>query len=325
VKLRWGQAVALLATALVLAGCGGSGGFIGRPYDDASSGIVIATVQPQRIGDTLATLPGDDRAPPQPAPSQPQTIATPTPTRVAQLATASIATPTPSASATPSPNATSTVKPSGTPTPAATTVPAASQLASTTSCSVVSPPSAAKVEQKKIPGNNGTTLTQTIETKTYAVNGCGTRDILASLNGSTSASSDGRHEVGLTSSTTKYSFSYVSVPNACKIQSANIETQITVTLPELVNTSGISADVLAKWQTFLQALRTHEQGHVDIILNASTQMQAAFEGVGSQSTCQSLETTLKSFVQQQTDASNQANADYDTRTNHGVNQGVAFN
>jgi predicted secreted Zn-dependent protease len=323
VKLRWRPLIALIAAASMLAACGSGGGFSGA-LDEGHTGIVISTVGPQTIGDAplAASGPGIDEAPrsPTPRPGQPATPQA-SATRTSELGTPAKTTSTPSAS--PTLQASATPRP-GTPSPGATTEPAASQLPSSTSCSVASPPSASKVDSKNLPGNSGTSLTQIIETKTYPVQGCNARDILTSLNGSTTASGDGRHEVGLTSSTTKYSFTYVSQPNSCKVQSAKIETQITVTLPELVNTAGVSADVLARWQTFLGALRTHEQGHVDIILKASTDMQSAFEGAGPSGTCQQLESTLKSYVQQQTDASNAANAAYDTQTNHGVNQGVAF-
>jgi len=181
-----------------------------------------------------------------------------------------------------------------------------------------------KVDLKTIEGSNGITLTQRIEYKTYAVSGCNTEDIASSLRRSTTQSSAGRYEVGVTSSTTRYSYKYEEQAGSCRLKGASITADITVMLPELPNMQGISADTMSRWQAFMAALRTHEQGHVDIILKSAATIKSTFESQTQALPCSQLETTLKGSVQRETDVANAANESYDASTNHGVNQGVAF-
>ena len=86
----------------------------------------------------------------------------------------------------------------------------------------------------------------------------------------------------------------------------------------------ISSDTMSRWQAFMAALRTHEQGHVDIILKSASVIKSTFESQTQAFPCSQLEATLKGSVQRETDVANAANEAYDASTNHGVNQGVAF-
>jgi predicted secreted Zn-dependent protease len=180
------------------------------------------------------------------------------------------------------------------------------------------------VDLKNVDGANGVQLTQRIEYKTYAVSGCNAEDISSSLRGSTSQSTAGRYEVGVTTSTTRYSYRFEETSGQCKLKGAAITADITVTLPELPNQQGISGDTLSRWQAFTAALRVHEQGHVDIILKSAGVIKSTFESQSQPMPCSQLETSLKGSVQKETDVANAANEAYDNSTNHGVNQGVAF-
>lgn len=306
--------LALLALLIVTsAACGG-----GTAYDDESTGLVISPVT------TVVAQPSID-APPllrfEPlvntgtVTSGPLTIG-PTPT------------PTPRVSPTPQ-----TTRPAGSPAvaptrqpgaPLVTVTPAATPSTASVSCTVPGNPSVPRVEIKNIDGANGVQLTQRIEYKTYAVSGCNAEDISSSLRRSTNQSSAGRYEVGVTTSTTRYSYRYEESGGQCRLKGASIAADITVTMPELPNQQGINGDTLARWQSFTSALRLHEQGHVDIILKSAGVIKATFESQTQQMPCALLETTLKGAVQRETDVANAANEAYDNTTNHGVSQGVAF-
>lgn len=296
------------------AACGGGG----PHYDDASTGIIISPVT------TVVAQPSLD-APPL------LTFAPLVNTGTVTSGPISIGpTPTQTPRVSPTPEVT---RPSGTPTatptrqpgvPVVTMTPAATPSTASISCSVPANPSVPKVDVKNIDGSNGVQLTQRIEYKTYAVSGCNADDISSSLRRSTNQSSAGRYEVGVTTSTTRYSYRYEESGGQCRLKGAAISADITVTLPELPNQQGVSGDTLARWQAFLSALRMHEQGHVDIILKSAGVIKATFESQTQQMPCAQLETTLKGSVQRETDVANAANEAYDNSTNHGVAQGVAF-
>lgn len=304
--------VALLIVASVA--CGGGG----PQYDNESTGIIISpvtTVVAQTSLDAPPLVPFAPLVNTGTVTSGPLTIG---------------ATPTATPRVSPTPEGT---RPAGTPTvtptlrpgePLVTPTPAATPSTASISCSVPANPSTPKVDIKNIDGANGVQLTQRIEYKTYAVSGCNADDISSSLRRSTNQSSAGRYEVGVTSSTTRYSYKYQEQGGSCRLSGASITSDITVMLPELPNQQGISSDTLARWQAFMTALRNHEQGHVDIILKSAGVIKSTFEAQTQSMPCTQLETTLKGSVQRETDVANAANEAYDNSTNHGVNQGVAF-
>ena len=296
-----------------LGACGGGG----PQYDDASTGIIISpvtTVEAQRSVDapplvTFAPLVNTGTVTAGPV----AIGATPTPTpRVS---------PTPAATTSSTPTATPSPRPGA---PVVTVTPAATPSTASISCSVPGNPTVPKVDLKTIDGTNGIALTQRIEYKTYAVSGCTADEIASSLRRTTTQSSAGRYEVGVTSSTTRYSYKYEEQGGSCRLKGASIAADITVMLPELPNMQGISSDTMSRWQAFMAALRTHEQGHVDIILKSAGVIKSTFESQTQAFPCSQLEATLKGSVQRETDVANAANEAYDASTNHGVNQGVAF-
>jgi predicted secreted Zn-dependent protease len=291
----------------------------GPKYDDASTGIVISTVEAVRSVDAPPIFQFAPLVNTGTVTSGPLTIGpTPTPTPRTSV-TPEATTSATRVTATPSPRPGLT--PGG---PLVTATPAATPSTASISCTVPANPSTPKVDLKTIEGSNGITLLQRIETKTYAVAGCNAEDIASSLRRATTQSSAGRYEVGVTSSTTRYSYKYQEQGGSCRLNGASIVAEITVLLPELPNTQGVSQDTMARWQGFMAALRIHEQGHVDIILKSAGVIKSTFENATQSMPCNQLETTLKGAVQRETDVANAANERYDSTTNHGVNQGVAF-
>ena len=301
----------MLATPVA---CGGGG----SKYDDESTGIIISAVT------TVVAQPSLD-APPLLVFAPLVNTGTVT---SGPLSIGPTATPTPAVSPTPQATrfvGTPTVTPTRQPGASVVTVtPAATPATASISCNVPGNPSVPKVDIKNIDGANGVQLTQRIEYRTYAVSGCNAEDIASSLRRTTTQSSAGRYEVGVTNSTTRYSYKYEEAGGQCRLKGASIMADITVTLPELPNQQGISSDIVARWQSFLAALRTHEQGHVDIILKSAGVIKSTFESQTQGMPCAQLETALKGSVQRETDKANAANEAYDSSTNHGVNQGVAF-
>src|SRR4051812_11456127 len=268
------------------AACGGGG----PEFDNASTGLIISpvtTVEAQRSVDAPPLLTFAPLVNTGTVTAGPIAIgATPTPTpRVSPTPGT-----TPSANATPSP----TPRPGA---PVITVTPANTPSTASISCTVPGGPSVPKVDLKTIDGTNGIALTQRIEYKTYAVAGCNADEIASSLRKSTNQSSAGRFEVGVTSSTTRYSYKYEEQAGSCRLKGAAIAADITVMLPELPNMQGISSDTMSRWQAFMAALRTHEQGHVDIILKSAGAIKSAFESQTQPLQCTQLETTLKGSVQ----------------------------
>jgi predicted secreted Zn-dependent protease len=311
--MRTALAVALVLTVAASLACKG-----GTKYDDESTGLIISPVT------TVVAKPSLD-APPLLTFAPLVNTGTVT---SGPIAIGPTATPTPRVSPTPvatrpagSPTVTPTRRPGE---PLVTLTPAVTPSTANVSCTVPAKPSVPRVDLKSVDGANGVTLTQRIEYKTYAVSGCTADEIALSLRRSTNQSSAGRYEVGVTSSTTRYSYRYEESAGQCRLKGAAIAADITVLLPELPNQQGVSGDIMSRWHAFMGALRVHEQGHVDIILKSAGVIKSTFESQTQQMPCAQLEATLKGSVQRETDVANGANEAYDNSTNHGVNQGVAF-
>lgn len=102
----------------------------------------------------------------------------------------------------------------------------------------------------------------------------------------------------------------------CLLHQAEVQLDVTVSLPRLVNTAAVPADVLARWQRYLAALEAHEAVHVRNAYRARSAMLRAIR----QADCAS----AHEVAEQAMAALRRRNEDYDRQTQHGLAEGARF-
>jgi predicted secreted Zn-dependent protease len=169
-------------------------------------------------------------------------------------------------------------------------------------------------------------LRESFRTDTYPVSGRTAAEIRADLNRAGPLSvADARRFDALTTWGLKWTLQYKRAGSGCSLESATVLLDIVVLLPELAETPELPARTLAAWQTYRQALETHEMGHVENQRRGALALQNKFnEFDGFWDNCRDLSAALKA----EGDAAIQnifaADRAYDEDTSHGKLQGAVF-
>lgn len=112
------------------------------------------------------------------------------------------------------------------------------------------------------------------------------------------------------------------VGHQCQVTKANIRTDITYTLPQWQPTQRPAQAVQQQWSRFYSALKLHEDGHREHGVEVSRALLEKLQGrLGN---CQTMQQDLNAIANQTIQAYNQADQEYDRRTQHGVTQGAWF-
>jgi len=110
----------------------------------------------------------------------------------------------------------------------------------------------------------------------------------------------------------------------CVIQLAEVDVELTYILPQWRDETSAPADLQQNWQTYLQALTLHEQGHGKRALETGEKIYRALLAVPPAADCPSLEESANAAARQVFDAGESLQAQYDRETGHGATQGAVF-
>ena len=145
----------------------------------------------------------------------------------------------------------------------------------------------------------------------YTVEGASEEDIRASING---ARPPGGYDA-----LTKWDFQW-SVPGdgngSCNLDDVTIDYTIIVFFPQWTPPGEATAELLDKWNGYINALALHESGHVERVVPYVPELIANIK----ESSCDSYNAAAQGWL----DAIDQLNAEYDADTDHGATQGAVF-
>lgn len=110
----------------------------------------------------------------------------------------------------------------------------------------------------------------------------------------------------------------------CEVTGGNITLALTMTLPALATTNGVPADVLKRYNTFMEKTILHESAHAEIALQGARDYQRAIGNHSPASNCDELKTRLSDLFRRSFNSIDRANNDYDVKTKHGLTQGAVF-
>jgi len=172
-------------------------------------------------------------------------------------------------------------------------------------------------------------LTQVTDTPTYyRVYGNTAAQIKAQLLRCTPLSSSIASENGSFAARTgsALSWQYSSTPDGtgtCRISNVKVGLHLNMILP-LWQPTGSAVDGLAgSWQNLISNLTIHENGHLALYQQYASQLVNDLQSLPAVS-CESTAASVASKSAADVAALNTANADYDTSTNNGVEQGVVL-
>jgi len=111
---------------------------------------------------------------------------------------------------------------------------------------------------------------------------------------------------------------------SCRYVEVKLNGSIVEELPRWQAPAGADSALVARWNTFITNLETHEQEHVDLGLQAAKEIHDTLINFPPQPTCDELTAKGDARTDEIYDKYEQRNIEYDKRTNHGVTQGAAL-
>jgi predicted secreted Zn-dependent protease len=105
----------------------------------------------------------------------------------------------------------------------------------------------------------------------------------------------------------------------CEATDVQVEVVTEITLPELVAAPAADRKV---FETYLEALRTHELGHHAIALAAGQRVLAVIRGAGAWPDCAALDAEVVRLTDRAIGEAKSADRQYDTDTGYGRTQGA---
>jgi predicted secreted Zn-dependent protease len=148
--------------------------------------------------------------------------------------------------------------------------------------------------------------------------------LVAALKGSASADSAGDRFFAHTHWRLTWNFRVESGNGSCRLASATTELDVDMTLPRWDAPPSASPELVKRWNTFMKALRKHEDGHRDIAVAAANAIEKHAVKAAPETSCEMLKKTLSQIADSTLHEYRDRENSYDTTTMHGRTQGATF-
>ena len=127
----------------------------------------------------------------------------------------------------------------------------------------------------------------------YVVTGTTEREILLSLRTAANAARGGSRSVGLHRSNLRYSYRLGQQGNRCEMTSVTIELESAIQGPRWTDREAADSTLVAKWDTYIRALRGHEYTHREYLYRQARDISRALYRIAGP-TCASVESMVSS-------------------------------
>ncbi|MEP6897940.1 MAG: DUF922 domain-containing protein [Rhodanobacter sp.] len=159
----------------------------------------------------------------------------------------------------------------------------------------------------------------------YAVTGNDAQALRRSLNANGPLVADGKRYDAYTRWKLRWHYHWNSdATGACALVSFDSVTDVQMTLPQWQIPERIPQALRRQWAAYLQALRTHEEGHAQIGRAAADAMDNLMRTFGTRPDCHALDIELQARGKRLLQDFSGKDAEYDLRTQHGMTQGAVF-
>lgn len=129
---------------------------------------------------------------------------------------------------------------------------------------------------------------------------------------------------GFTSWQVKWTYRYVAEGTGCKFTSMDAAVAGTIVLPRWVREDRASGSAVKKWERYLVALRSHEDGHYAHGVAARDEVQKLGESFRVPGACSTIARTFNDEAEAILARYGALDAKYDQDTEHGKTQGAIF-
>jgi predicted secreted Zn-dependent protease len=121
-----------------------------------------------------------------------------------------------------------------------------------------------------------------------------------------------------------WNFRYAPSSGGCAFTQFEVTVKGTVTLPRWVGSKRSSNSLSRKWQSYIAALRLHEDGHYAHGVQAAQDITALGQSFRVSDSCSTIAKTFNDRANAILEQYKAADAAYDSDTKHGEKQGAIF-
>jgi predicted secreted Zn-dependent protease len=158
----------------------------------------------------------------------------------------------------------------------------------------------------------------------YKVCGCCEKDLQCDLNQKCICWADGKKYDSMTSWKVNWNYGYNRTPQTCTTDSYIVTVDIVFRLPKWSGTGSAPHQLVKKWNTYMEKLIIHENGHRDRAVEAATEMTRAVKDLPPARTCAQLDREVQTLSHERMKKLIEEQEEYDSTTNHGQTQGAVF-
>jgi len=167
-------------------------------------------------------------------------------------------------------------------------------------------------------------ISTSIETVYYRIEGDMAWDLRRQMDRHGPLDDDGRRWSALTDWHIHWRYRYVRSNGQCAAGPVTVELEINYTLPNWRPPASAPEELVERWDAYMVALQTHEDGHAEIAAQAAQAVQETMRALPAYPTCQALEREADALGESILDDFRQRQAEYDRLTEHGKTQGAHF-
>ncbi|MGH8235042.1 MAG: DUF922 domain-containing Zn-dependent protease [Rhodanobacteraceae bacterium] len=166
--------------------------------------------------------------------------------------------------------------------------------------------------------------TISLRIKYYDVSGSTGREIRNQLDKLGPVGADGKRYDGYTRWRVNWNFQFAPKGGHCALRSFKTSVRTVMTLPRWEGSRNVSSRLAKKWNTYLAALRLHEDGHNHHGVEAAEAILKRFSEMQQAPDCEKLSHDLNAAARSILASYNQKDLIYDAKTHHGATQGAVF-
>ncbi|HKP74032.1 MAG TPA: DUF922 domain-containing protein [Longimicrobiaceae bacterium] len=115
----------------------------------------------------------------------------------------------------------------------------------------------------------------------------------------------------------------IGMGRACHITAANVTLRTEVRMPHWDPPPGASPELVAQWRSFIDALRVHENGHLEIAVQAQREVERTLRRTEAPS-CTQMQSVGNQAAERVLAELRGRERAYDERTRHGATQGAVW-
>jgi len=118
------------------------------------------------------------------------------------------------------------------------------------------------------------------------------------------------------------SYDSAMTKKGCRIVEVPFVSKVTYTMPQWEQPKNVAPSLVADWENFYTALKTHEKGHADIEIKKFDAVYDVYKNAPTTKTCEELDAWLQAELNKTRKQIEEENKQYEIDTRHGELQGA---